>query len=77
MFNPLVDSFENLSDAELEETSRNLSRKYFQTQNPQLQQQISVMIDMYHQEMQARSARQAQKMSENSDTDLDSLINVS
>ena len=34
MFNPLVDDFSNLSDNELELKISELSRKYFQTSNP-------------------------------------------
>lgn len=77
MFNPLVDSFDKLTDAELEESARSLSRKYFQTHNPQLQQQIAVMLDMYNQEIRTRMARQAQQLAENGNSDLDDLINVS
>jgi tryptophanase len=78
MFNPLVDSFESLTDAEVENSLRTLSQRYFQTRNPQLQEQISVMVEMYREEMRARNAKaQFQKNAENGETGLDKLINVS
>ena len=40
MFNPLVDNFIRLSDAEVENKSIELQRKYFMTHNPQVQEQI-------------------------------------
>jgi hypothetical protein len=78
MFNPLVDTFDNLSDSEIEEKISELSRKYFISHNPQVQQQISVILDMYKQEMQSRIANARLKEQEqNGENGLDSLINVS
>ena len=78
MFNPLVDSFESLTDAEVENSLRTLSQRYFQTRNPQLQEQISVMVEMYREEMRARNAKaQLKHMQNNGESGLDNLINVS
>jgi hypothetical protein len=78
MFNPLVDSFESLTDAEVENSLRTLSQRYFQTRNPQLQEQISVMVEMYREEMRARNAKaQLKQMQNNGESGLDNLINVS
>jgi hypothetical protein len=78
MFNPLVDSFESLTDAEVENSLRTLSQRYFQTRNPQLQEQISVMVEMYREEMRARNATaQLKQMQNNGESGLDNLINVS
>jgi len=78
MFNPLVDNFDTLSDSEIENKISELSRKYFISRNPQLQQQISTILEMYKQEMQSRQAKQKLKMQEqNGDNGLDNLINVS
>lgn len=74
MFNPLVDSFSELTDAEVENATRDLSRKYYQTPNPQVQEQIAVMLDMYRQELHARMAN---KSVQTDDSDLDNLIKVS
>ena len=60
MFNPLVDSFGDLSDAEVENKSIELQRKYFMTHNPQVQEQIAAILDMYQQENSSRRAKQYQ-----------------
>lgn len=77
MFNPLVDDFSKLSNNEVEEKIIELSRKYFQTRNPDLQQQISVILEMYKEEMRLRNARSQLKQQEDGDNPLDNLINVS
>ena len=78
MFNPLVDSFEQLSDTEVENKMLDLQRKYFMTQNPQVQGQISAILDMYRDESHARRAKVYQQQTqENGGKGLDSLINIS
>ena len=75
MFNPLVDSFEDLTDAQLHEKIQDLSRRYFQTRNPDLQNQIAVMLDMFKQEQTARLYKK-QNSDNDEDSDLDNLINI-
>jgi hypothetical protein len=78
MFNPLVDSFTELSDAEVENKSIELQRKYFMTHNPQVQEQISAILDMYQEENRSRRAKQyMQQQEQNGEKGLDSLINIS
>ena len=78
MFNPLVDDFSQLSDPVLEDKIVELGRKYWLTRNPQVQMQISNILEMYKAEAQARRARAYLKQNENNDNNgLDSLINVS
>lgn len=78
MFNPLVDSFESLSDNEVEDKIFDLQRKYHQTANPSLQQQIAVILDMYRQESHARRAKAySDQQQQNGESGLDNLINVS
>lgn len=79
MFNPLVDSFDQLTDTEIEQKIIELGRKYWQAgRNPQLQSQIATILDMYKQEIAARRARAYQKQNENQDDNgLDDLINIS
>lgn len=77
MFNPLVDNINSLSDAELDQKINDLTRKYFQTNNPQVHAQIAAILDMYKEEMRARRARQQLQQQENGDSDLDNLINIS
>jgi len=74
MFNPLVDSLDHLTDDEVETSTRELSRKYFQTHNPQVQQQISVMLEMYRAELQTRLAKKRANLD---NPELDDLIKVS
>ena len=75
MFNPLVDSFSSLSDLEVEEKVQSLSRKYFQTRNPDLQLQIASILNMYREELKARNA--SKLSSQDPDSDLDNLIKIS
>jgi len=81
MFNPLVDSFDNLSDNEVEAKISELSRKYFQTRNPQVQLQIANILDMYKEEMRSRNARKRSDFGsqdpDSPQSDLDNLIKVS
>ena len=80
MFNHLVDDFAVLSDTEVEDEIAELSKKYWQTSNPQLQQQIAVVLEMFKDEGRARRAKQKLVQQENSndkDNSLDNLINIS
>lgn len=78
MFNPLVDSFSDLTDAEVEGKIIELQRKYFLTNNPSLQQQIATILEMYKEEARARRAREYQRQVEqNGNEGLDNLINIS
>lgn len=78
MFNPLVNNFSELTDSEVESKISELSRKYFQTHNAQVQMQIASILDMYKEEMRSRRAKQYLKSQEqNGNNGLDSLINIS
>jgi len=76
MFNPLVDSFSKLTDQQVDEKITELSRKYWQTQNHSVRQQMLTILNMYREEAQARRAKAYQQQAENNNNDLDSLINV-
>jgi len=78
MFNPLATDFYDLSDKQLEERLGELNRKYYMTQNPQVQSQMAVLIEQMREEVRTRNARA--KVQENPDQDnkgLDNLINIS
>jgi|TARA_B100001093_G_scaffold371262_1_gene356246 hypothetical protein len=79
MFNPLVDSFSELKDTEIENKIVELQRKYFQAgANPQLQQQVQAILEMYKHEMQERRAKSLNKQNQQDDNNsLDNLINIS
>jgi len=74
MFNPLADSFEDLTDSQIQEKVSDLTKRYFQTSNPGLQHQITVMLEMYRQEQTARMYKQKQQ--DEDDPDVDNLINI-
>jgi|TARA_Y100000385_G_C12789116_1_gene506849 L-arabinose isomerase len=79
MFNPLVDNFNQLNDSEVEDKLTELARKYWMTRNPEVQQQITVLMDMYKIELTTRRAiqQQKQKDQDNGENSLDNLINIS
>jgi hypothetical protein len=77
MFNPLVDSFDSLTDTEIDDKITELGRKYWMSRNPEVQSQIAVLISMYKEESHVRRAQAYQKMQENGNSGLDNLINVS
>jgi hypothetical protein len=79
MLNPLVDSLADLSVTELEDKVVVLQRRYFMTSNPGVQQQIQNFLEIYQEEVQTRRAIEynRQKNSENGETGLDKLLNVS
>ena len=77
---PLVENTQSLSDSELEEKVMQLNRKYFQTQNLQVRDQISLLLDSYKLELEARRQRQKlaqEQQQENGESGLDNLIKVS
>ena len=71
-FNPLVHSFDNLSDIELEEKILELNKKFWMTHNPQVKEQIT-----YKAEMEGRRAKAKKINSQDGDNSLDNLINIS
>lgn len=78
MFNPLVNDLSELSEQELENKQIELSRKFWQTQNPDVRMQIQTILDMYRLELQARRAKQKiTDQEQNGDNSLDNLINIS
>jgi hypothetical protein len=75
-FNPLVQSFDLLSDNEVEEKILQLNRRFWMTQNPQVREQITAILDMYKVELEGRRAR-PKINSQDDDNSLDNLINIS
>lgn len=76
---PLFENAQLLSDVELEEKIYLLNKRYFQTSNLQVRDQISYLLDDYKLELEARRQRQklAQEQQENGESGLDNLIKVS
>jgi len=76
---PLFENTESLEKSDIENKLTQLNRKYWQTSNPQLQQQIVMLIDGYKLELESRRAKEklVQQSQENGDNNLDNLIKVS
>ena len=80
MFNPLLDDFSELSDQEIENKIFKLNKNYWiASNNPSLQQQISVLIEQHKEELRSRAAkaRLEQQEQQNGENPLDNLIKVS
>ena len=73
---PLVDDLSPYKDGELENKIQDLGRKYWQARNPDLQYQITMVLEVYKQELQLRRQRAYEAQFQNRDKDLDKLINV-
>lgn len=65
-----------MKDEELEQRISELSKKYFQTQNPALKAQVANVLDMLRIEMQTRMAKKYQESNEDPEKDIDNLINI-
>lgn len=78
---PHLSDLSNLSDNELESRVIDLQRKYWQTPNEGVKQQIVLLLDDYKLELESRRAKQKladeQKMQDGGESGLDNLINVS
>lgn len=76
MIHPLAEDFDGLKDAEIESRIQDLGRKYFMSQNPSVQRQVGMLLDMYKAELEHRRANAWQKEYQKRNKDLDDLIKV-
>lgn len=76
MMHPLAEDFSQLKDNEVEERIQDLSKKYWATQNSNVQRQIVLFLDMYKAELQHRRSKQLSQLYQKRNKDLDNLINV-
>jgi hypothetical protein len=74
---PLIADLGKLKDAEVEAKIQELSKKYFMTYNPAVQEQIVMVLEAYKIELGARRAKAWQAEYQKRDKDLDGLINIS
>ncbi len=72
---PLAEDFSKLKDSEIDSRIQELSKKYWQTHNPSVQNQISLFLDLYKEELRHRQSR-AWQQHQNKAPELDKLINV-
>jgi hypothetical protein len=73
---PLLNDLSNLKDAELEQKIFDLGRKYFMTNNVEVRQQMSMVLDGLKSELGKRRQAQLDKMMNTKDKTLDNLIKV-
>lgn len=73
---PLVNNLTEIKDSDLELRINDLTKKYFMSHNPQIQQQIVLVLDTYKEELQRRRQEEWEKIAESRNKDLDKLINV-
>jgi len=76
-FNPFVHDLGQLKEAELDQKIIELSKKFWQTQNPDLRMQIQTILEMYKTELHVRQAQKKVQSQDNGDNPLDNLINIS
>jgi hypothetical protein len=73
---PLLNDLSSLKDAELEQKIFDLGRKYFMTNNVEVRQQMSMVLDGLKSELGKRRQAQLDKMMNTKDKTLDNLIKV-
>ena len=73
MDHPLGEDTSVMSDEQLQEKISMLTKKYFQTRNPEAKSHINLMLDMYKLESRDRLLK---KRANGSNNDLDKLINI-
>lgn len=72
---PNIEDIDNLTTNELELKILKLNGVYFMTENDDVRQQIILMLDTYKLELESR--REKEKLQQQTDNGLDSLINIS
>ena len=73
---PLIGDLSSLKDVEIETKITELTKKYFVTHNPALQQQVIMVLESYKEELARRQQAAYEKMMSSRNKDLDKLINV-
>ena len=80
MHHPFQEDTSEMTVAQLYDKVADLTKKYFQANNPQVKEQISTFIEYYKQEALIKEAKEKlerEKNQQNGDLDLDKLINIS
>ncbi len=73
---PLLEDLSNLKDQEIEAKILDLSKKYWVARNPDVQYQITLLLNSYQEELRSRRAKAWEQQYQNRDKGLDKLINV-
>jgi 3-methyladenine DNA glycosylase AlkC len=74
---PLIDDFQDLTDVELNEKIADLSQKYWKTPNPDVKNQMIMILDQLKEEQRIRMQKNVQNSLDQDNKDLDNLINIS
>lgn len=80
MHHPFQEDTSEMTVSELYDKVADLTKKYFQSNNPQVKDQITTFIEYYKQEAVIKEAKQKleqEKNQDNGNLDLDKLINIS
>ena len=77
MLHPFSEDTSDLSVSQIHEKISELTKKYFQAQNPEVKNQISTFIEYYKQEARIKEEKNRQETNQHGDLDLDNLINIS
>ena len=80
MFHPFQEDTSEMTDTQIYDKVAELTKKYFQSNNPQVKEQIGTFIEYYKQEALVKEAKEKleqEKNQQNGDLDLDKLINIS
>jgi hypothetical protein len=73
---PLSGDLASMKDSDLESKIQDLTRKYFMTRNPTLQQQISNVLNDYNEELSKRRQANLAKLMKTADKSIDNLVKV-
>ena len=73
---PLAGDLATLKDSEIESKIQDLTRKYFMTYNFEVQQQISMILNDYNQELSNRRQAALEKIMKTADKSIDNLVKV-
>lgn len=74
---PLLGSLNNLSDNELEQKLSEVNKRYWQTSNSEVREQVIMLIESYKLELETRRIKQRIDSQQNGNSGLDNLINIS
>jgi hypothetical protein len=73
---PLINDLSDLKDVEVDQKIQDLTKKYFQTYNQNVRNQIVSVLETYKEEAGKRRAKALEAMMSNRDKGLDKLINI-
>ena len=80
MLHPFQEDTSEMTVTQIYDKVAELTKKYFQSNNPQVKEQIGTFIEYYKQEALVKEAKEKleqEKNQQNGDLDLDKLINIS